>query len=76
MGGGAPFGQMGMPYTGTYIAGDYSAAMAGFQQGYGNGGFPAAGNGLGMGLDGPNPGMNAGFADPFGPGQQDVLRGR
>jgi hypothetical protein len=70
MGGGNLGGGMGMPYSGTYIAGDYSSAIAGFQQTYGNVGFPTAGNGPGMGLGGPNPGMNDGFADPFGPGQE------
>ncbi len=66
MGGGAPVGQMGIPYSGTYVAGDYSSAMASFPQGFGNGGFPAAGNGL--------DGMDGGFAgsDPFVPGQQEV----
>jgi hypothetical protein len=66
IGGGAPVGQMGMPYTGTYAAGDYSSAMASFPQGFGNGGFPAAGNGF--------DGMDGGFAgsDPFVPGQQEV----
>jgi hypothetical protein len=71
MGGGAPLGQMGMPYTGTYTAGYYPTAMTGFQQGFGDGGFPAVANGFGPGLDGSNLGMDGGFAgsDFFDEGQ-------
>jgi hypothetical protein len=61
MGGAAAAGQMGMPFTGTYAAGDYPTAMAGFQQGFGGG------------FDGPIAGMDGGFgSDPFVPGQQEV----
>jgi hypothetical protein len=77
MGGGAPLGQTGIPYTGTYAAGDYPTAMGGFPQGFGDGGFPAVANRFGPGFDGPNPGMDGAFAglDPFVPGQQEFSEG-
>lgn len=72
MGSGSAFGQMGMPYTGTYTAGDYPFAP-GAPQGFAAGNFPTAGNGFDPGLGGANPAMDGGniSRDPFVPGQSE-----
>ncbi len=72
-GAGAGFRQMGVG-SGTYVAGDYPPAMAGFQQGFGADGFTAAANSFNPGLGGQNPGLDGGFAssDPFVPGQREI----
>jgi hypothetical protein len=64
---------MGMPYTGTYTAGDYPFAPGGYPQGFASGNFPAAGTGFDPGFGGANQAMNgAGVSrDPFTPGQGD-----
>ncbi len=71
MGSGSAFGQMGMPYTGTYTAGDYPFAPGGYPQGLAAGNFPAAGTGFDSGFGGAVPAMDgAGMGrDPFTPGQ-------
>ena len=71
IGGGLSASPMGMPYTGTYLAGDYPPSIATLQQGSGNNGFAASGNRF----EAPNAGIIGGFgSDAFVPNQAELSR--